>query len=117
MKDKPPGIDELDVKLSKMVADVITMPICYIINLSLEKCVFPANWKKAKIVPLPKNKREHFSGKNSRPISILPILSKITEKIVYDQINLYFSKNGLNSLYQHAYKKGHYNDSLSSDDG
>lgn len=107
MKYKPPGVDELDVKLLKMVADVITKPICYIINLSLEKCVFPDNWKKAKIVPLPKNKKENFSGKNSRPISILPILSKITEKIVYDQINLYFSKNKLNSPYQHAYKKGH----------
>lgn len=58
-------------------------------------------------MPLPKDKKDIFSGKNSRPISILPILSKITEKIVYDQINLYFCKNGLNSPYQHAYKKGH----------
>lgn len=107
MKDKPPGSDELDVKLVKMVASVISVPVCHIINLSLEKCIFPTNWKKAKIVPLLKNSREPFSGKNSRPISILPVLSKITEKIAYDQINLYFREYDLNSPYQHAYKKGH----------
>uniref|UniRef100_A0AAQ5ZG27 Reverse transcriptase domain-containing protein n=1 Tax=Amphiprion ocellaris TaxID=80972 RepID=A0AAQ5ZG27_AMPOC len=106
MKVKPAGMDELDVRLLKLVSDVISIPVFHII-ISLLKCRCPVKWKVAKIVPLPKNGKESFSGKNSRPVSILPILSKIMEKIAYDQINLYFCKNGLNSSSQHAYKNGH----------
>ena len=42
----------------------------------------PEIWKEAKVIPLPKDKRATFAGPNSRPISLLPVLSKILEKIV-----------------------------------
>lgn len=106
-KEKPSGVDNLDMKLLKPVADLIAQPVAHIINLSLETSICPAEWKVAKILPLPKNNRESFSDKNSRPVSVLPALSKIMERIIYDQIQSYFCKNGLNSVYQHAYKKGH----------
>ena len=106
-KVKPPGVDNLDVKLLIPVADLIAIPIAHIINLSLDKCIFPTEWKTAKIVPLPKNGREPFSGKNSRPISLLPALSKIMERIVFEQIKNYFGVNELNTIYQHADKEGH----------
>lgn len=41
-KDKPTGVDNLDVRLLKPVADVLALPICHIINLSLEKSICPA---------------------------------------------------------------------------
>lgn len=107
MKVKPSGMDELDIRLLKLVADIVAIPVSHIINISLEKCRYPVKWKVAKIVPLPKNTKEPFSAKNSRPISILPALSKVMEKIVYEQINFYFCNNGLHSPSQHAYKKGH----------
>ena len=66
-KDKPAGFDNMDVRLLKPVADILALPICYIINLSFEKSICPADWKIAKIIPLPKNNKENFSGKNSRP--------------------------------------------------
>ena len=87
--------------------DVVALPISHIINLNFEKSSFPAAWKIAKIIPLPKNSKEAFSGKNSRPISILPTLSKIMESIVYEQVQDYFSRNNLNTAQQHAYRKGH----------
>ena len=58
-------------------------------------------------VPLPKNTRAAFTGSNSRPISLLPVMSKLLEKIVFDQIQCYFSMNNLTSIYQHAYREGH----------
>ena len=58
-------------------------------------------------MPLPKNNRLPFSETNSRPISLLPILSKIMEKIAHEQIQSYFVKNGLMTYYQHAYRSKH----------
>lgn len=88
-RNKPPGVDGLDGKLLKLVADLVAPAICHIINLSFINCLCPHEWKRAKIIPLPKNKKSTFSGSNSRPISLLPVLSKIMESIVYEQIKNY----------------------------
>ena len=106
-KDKPSGVDNMDVRLLKLVANLIATPVCHMLNLSFEKCVFPQAWKIAKIVPLPKNATVPFSGPNSRPISLLPAMSKIMEKIAFEQIQCYFSANDLNTDFQHAYRGGH----------
>lgn len=105
-KETPSGIDNLDIKLLKSVAGFIALPIAFIINLSFKKGIFPAEWKIAKITPLPKDSKDVFSGKNSRPISLLPALSKVMERIVYEQIQGYFFNNNLNTVFQHAYKRG-----------
>lgn len=89
-KNKPAGVDNRDVRLLKHVADVLALPICHIINLTLEKSICPGDWKIAKIIPLPKNNKETFSGKNSRSINILPTLSKIMERTV-DNIQCCFA--------------------------
>lgn len=60
-----------------------------------------------KVVPIPKNKKMPFSGPNSRPISLLPILGKIMERIVYEQIQSYFMNNDLITTFQHAYRGKH----------
>ena len=69
-----------------------------ILNTNLKLSIFPQAWKEAQIIPLPKD---------CRPISLLPALSKIHEKAVFDQIQEYFSVNNLLTKYQHAYRKGH----------
>ena len=82
-------------------------PVCHIFNASIASGVFPEGWKEAKVTPLSKNSNENFSGKNSRPISLLPILSKLLEKIITDQIQSFFKVNKLFSNFQHAYREGH----------
>lgn len=62
--DKPCGHDKLDSRLLKLSARIVASPICYIFNLSLKEV-----WKVAKVT-LPKNRKEEFTGSNSRPISI-----------------------------------------------
>lgn len=84
------------MKLLKPVADLIALLVACIINLSLKTCVCPSKWKIAKIIPLPT--KESFSGKNSRPISLLPALSKIMEQIICEQIQAYLGKNQLNTV-------------------
>lgn len=52
---------------------------------------------------IPKNEKEGFTGSNCRPISILLMLNKIIEKIIFNQMLNYFSRNGL----VYAYRPGH----------
>jgi len=66
--------------------------------------VGPKLWKEGKIIPLPKDMKSTFCGQNSRPISILPSLSKLLEKIVFEQVQDYFSNNELTTMFQHAYR-------------
>lgn len=106
-KEKPSGVDNIDPKLLKLAASFIAVPIAHILNLSFNKGVYPHAWKSAKIVPLPKNTAVPFCGPNSRPVSLLPALSKIMERIVFEQIQKYFSDNNLNTDFQHAYRAGH----------
>ena len=80
-KNEPPGIDNLDSKLLKLVTEETAPPICHIRNMSFANCLCPLQLKHAKLIPLPKNKKLQFSGANSRPISLLPVLSKIKYNI------------------------------------
>ena len=101
------GTDNLDSRILKLVVHSVATPICHIFNQCLNRGVHPTVWKEAKIIPLPKDKNKTFTGPNSRPISILPLLSKIIEKIVFKQVMDYFSNNDLLSPFQHAYREGH----------
>ena len=84
--DKSPGSDNLDGKLLRIIADDIITPICHIFNLRLLESVCPQAWREAKVISLPKNSKDSFTVSNSRPISMLPTLSKLLEKKVFDQI-------------------------------
>jgi hypothetical protein len=67
----------------------------------------PQAWRKAKTIPLPKNSKSPFTVSNSQPISLLSILSKLLEKMVFDKIQRYFTVNKLTTEFQHAYRKKH----------
>ena len=65
--DKPPGSDNLDGKLRRIIADDIATPIFRIFNLSLLESVCTQAWRKAKVFPLTKNSKTPFTGSNSQP--------------------------------------------------
>ena len=104
---KSAGLDNLDSKVLRITAGIIASPICHIINRSLDMGLCPKMWKEAKVIPLPKDTNAAFNEKNSRPISILPVLSKIMERLVHSQIQAYFTSNNLVTNFQHAYRAGH----------
>ena len=104
---KTAGLDNLDGKVLRLTAGIIASPICHIINRSLEVGLCPKRWKEAKVIPLPKDTKAVFNERNSRPISILSVLSKIMERLVYLQIQAYFTSNNLLTNFQHAYRAGH----------
>ena len=71
-----PGIDDICAKPIKYIRDSIVIPLSYICQLSLTQGCFPIELKVAKIIPLYKN-GEKSQFNNYRPISLLPLFSKI----------------------------------------
>ena len=67
--------------------------LLYIINLSLQSGSVPMEWKAAKIIPLFKSGSMDELD-NYRPISILPVLSKILERTAYKQLLSHLENNG-----------------------
>lgn len=106
-KEKPAGMDNMDGRLLKVSAQHVAGTVTHIINQSIKYGICPKVWKEAKIIPLQKNAKVNLSGANSRPVSILPALAKIMEKIVFTQIQNYFNENELNTDFQHAYRDGY----------
>ena len=100
---KSTGIDELDNFSLKLATEFIAPPIHHIICLSINQCKFPENWKQSKVLPLHK-KGDVCEIKNYRPVSILSPISKVLEKIVYDHIYSYFSRNKLFHENLHGYR-------------
>lgn len=81
--NKAPGYDKVSVSVIKDCLPHILSIIASIINLSLESSTFPHAWKKAEIVAHLKE-GDHEVPDNNRPISLLPVLSKVAEKLLYN---------------------------------
>ena len=81
---------------------------CSIVNFSLYTSNFPTIFKHALVTPLLKKSNLDCSNlSNYRPISKLPMLSKIIEKVVSKQIREYLMINDLYDDFQNAYRPGH----------
>ena len=79
--------------------------LMHLINLSLTTNVFPTDWKIAKIIPIYKL-GSCSNLDNYRPISILPVLSKIIEKIIHRQLMSFLDRNSLLSPSQFGFRRG-----------
>lgn len=101
---KSVGYDEIPVTLLKYVAAEISMPLVYIINLSLSNGIFPEQLKIAQIKPIYK-KGDKSSIKNYRPIALLSNISKIFEKIIYERLSQFLENKKLLSEYQNGFRK------------
>ena len=100
------SIDGLDNFAVKVAGPCIAKPLHHIITLSIMQRKFPTNWKIAKIIPLQKNvKLSALDRKNYRPVALLSPLSKILEKVIYEQLYNYFSGNKIFHPSLHGYRK------------
>ena len=98
------GHDGLSTKLLKSIKAEISTAITHIINQSLNTGTFPDNLKLAKVIPIHK-KGDNKVFDNYLPISILPAISKVFEKVIFDQLYEHFNSNGLFYSSQYGFKK------------
>ena len=100
------GHDGISSKLLILIKKIIAPSLALVINQSLMTGIFPASLKIAKVIPLFKKGNEKIFG-NYRPISLLPSVSKVIEKVVYTQIYDYFMINKLFYKSQYGFRTGH----------
>ena len=107
-KVKCSPLDFLPTPVFSRLWPYLTPLVTNIINLSLSSGVFPAALKCAHVKPLLKAPSLDCENLRSyRPVSNLSLVSKIVETAINEQLQSYFSANGLLSPYQSAYRKGH----------
>ena len=93
-------------KKDKLFATQYIDPLTYLINKSIKQGVFPNELKLAKVVPIFKTGDEQLV-QNYRPISVLPIISKIYEKIVANYLIDFLESQDLLYKYQFGFRKSH----------
>jgi retron-type reverse transcriptase len=99
------GHDDVKPDIVKSVSDLISSPLAIIFNLSLSSGSVPKKLKCAKVVPIFKNgENDVFS--NHRPISILPVFSKILERLIHKRLYKFVSCYNLLHENQFGFRPG-----------
>lgn len=98
------GHDGLSAFLLKISIKNISQPLAHLFNLSFRTGVFPDHFKLAKVIPIYKNGDKHLIS-NYRPISLLPTLSKIMEKLMLKRLQSYLTKINYLSNSQYGFRK------------
>ena len=81
--------------------------LCHIFNYSLKTGTIPNEWKIGKVCPIFKGKGANDQTNNYRPITVLPHIAKIMEKLVHEQLMNYISTKSFISPEQSAFLKQH----------
>ena len=89
LKDSGSGYDEVTAKAVKDTFHIYLTPLVHLINLSLAQGIFPKELKIARVVPLYKSGDSRLI-KNYRPVSVLPVFSKIFERIIHSRLLEFF---------------------------
>ena len=85
---KAAGVDKLSGRFLKDGANILAKPISALCNLSISQGVFPSACKVAKLKPIFK-KGKKTDTSDYRPISLLPSILKIIERVIHDQTNAF----------------------------
>ena len=99
------GPDGITSEILKIGAEVLVVPLTWMINTSITTGKFPEKWKISKIIPLFKKGNRKIK-KNYRPVALLAVAGMVLEKIVALQIEEFFEKNNLFGAFQFGFRKG-----------
>lgn len=103
---KATGLDGISAKALKIASPAIISAVTKMCNLSIQTGHFPAPWKEAKVVPIYKSGSRDDCN-NYRPVSVLPILSKILERHVYNYLYQYLQQHDILTSTQFGFRKNH----------
>ena len=108
MTNKFCGLDPIPSFLLKNCVEELSPVLLHIVNLSVMMAEFPTDMKKAVIKPtLKEDGADPDCLKNYRPVSNLPAISKLLERVVLNQLNQYLAENNLHCPVQSGYRPHH----------
>ena len=105
------GYDNLPVSLIKPIADHLASPLTHIINTGIAENTFHQQWKIGKVTPIPKTEQS-TTPDQFRPVTVLPILSKIFERLMAKQIVDYIDQHQIYKQTQSGFRKRHSTETL-----
>ena len=103
---KSSGLDGISARLLKDGIHNIAGPLVDIFNLSLRTAIFPDDWKLAKVTPVFKDGNRNDCG-NYRPISVISVVAKVFEKLVYQQLKSFMTINNVLVKQQSGFRFHH----------
>ena len=103
--NKASGPDLISARMLKCTADSIAPSLTKLFNISINLGRFPESWKTSSVVPIPKSSN-HKEASNYRPISLLPVVSKILERHFHQHITSYLSEANPLSNKQWGFQAG-----------
>ena len=101
------GIDGISSHIFKNFALELAVPISDIFNMSILNGIVPDIMKIAKVIPVYKSKGDAKLFTNYRPISLLPVLSKLLEKVVHKRLYSYLIKHQILYESQYGFRESH----------
>lgn len=99
-----PGLDDITPRTLIRLAPVLAEPLSVFFQNMFLQGVTPEQWKQGVITPAYKG-GNRSDPSNYRPITLLPILSKVMESVVADQLRQYLETSNLLSAAQHGFRK------------
>lgn len=99
------GFDNITTYILKLIAPRISKILAYLINLSFEQGCYPSALKFSIVKPIYK-KGDSTQLNNYRPITLVPVISKIFERIMYDRIYNFLNKHNIFNENQFGFRKG-----------
>ena len=106
LKDSSSGWDDVSCKVLKATFDAFISPLVHVLNLSITKGVFPTEMKVARVIPIYKSGDEHVFS-NYRPVSVLPVFSKVLERLMYNRLLSFINKHKVLYSFQFGFRIGH----------
>lgn len=102
------GTDDIPISFVKLLCPFVLPMLAHLFNHIIDTSSFPAAWKKAIVTPIPKSSSP-IQPKDFRPISVLPAVSKVLEKVLLGQISehLNAAEPPLLAQNQSGYRKGY----------
>ncbi len=103
---KAAGLDKIPCKLLKIAAEVIAPSLTQIFDKTIRTNIFPDDWKLARVTPIfKKGKKDDMD--NYRPISVISVVAKIFEKLIFEQLYEYLNNNNLIAASQSGFRPLH----------
>ena len=102
---KASGYDGIGNKILKLSKEGLHKPLTRLINLSLTLGQYPSCWEMANVLPLFKKDNRQVKS-NYRPVSLLPCISKLCEKIVFIELYKFLEKSNFFYRYQSGFRPG-----------
>ncbi|KAL0269181.1 UNVERIFIED_CONTAM: hypothetical protein PYX00_006993 [Menopon gallinae] len=106
-KNKAPGPDQIGNQLIKNLSRKAVVQLMYIINAIIKYQHYPSKWKIAEIIPIIKPNKDETKPDSYRPISLLPSISKVTEKVILNRLEKLDKKLRLTPDEQFGFRQNH----------